>query len=47
MVKDSIRAVTDTDTTMPVSTRPLGIGLMYASTLCTPFTTTGAFLPSM
>ena len=28
MVRDSISAVTDTDTTMPVSTSPLGMGLI-------------------
>ena len=47
MVRDSISAVTDTETTIPVSTRPLGMGLMYASALVTPSTTTGAFLPSI
>ncbi len=47
MVRESISAVTDTDTTMPVSTRPLGTGLMYASTLVTLSTTIGAALPAI
>jgi len=42
-----VTAETLTETTMPVSTRPEGIGLIYASMLVTPSTTMGASRPSI